>query len=206
MGVDRKLVRQGVIPARSATSHFGLGLLLAACCNWASAGQIYKCPAGGSVKFTETPDGPGCQPVKVQVSEPNPADVARALERKEREKAEEEQAQREARERQQAELERRALLAREQEAAAADRRARAAEAEVRALQQQANPGYGSPYYPIIVPALPPGFGQGNPNPGFHPDHPQPPTPMPLPRTDGSTGGSTEAVIRDETGHFGRGRR
>ncbi|NJD05729.1 MAG: hypothetical protein FIA97_04430, partial [Methylococcaceae bacterium] len=144
----------------------------------AEAGEIYRCVVDGKTTYTQAPpEGGDCRPARLPMADPSPDEVARALERKEREKAAEEAAQAEARERQKQELELRAVQAREREAAAAERRARAVEEQVRQSQQPPPVPYGQTYYPIIVPGVP--SGQLIPPEHHpHPDHPLPPAPDP----------------------------
>lgn len=118
----------------------------------ARAAEVYRCEDAGRVTYTSNPAfSPSCKPVDLKVSEPNPADVSRAIQEKQRKAMEEEAAEEQARQE-------RLVRAREIEAEAALRRARAAEEEARALQRREQetgsqviyPGWG---YPILRPPL-----------------------------------------------------
>jgi hypothetical protein len=58
----------------------GLALL---CCPAAGADTVYKCVLDGKTNFTSDPKTAKgeCQPMELHVSEPNPVDVARQLEK-----------------------------------------------------------------------------------------------------------------------------
>jgi hypothetical protein len=52
-------------------------------CPIAWAETVYKCVAGGKTNFASAPQGgQNCQPVELQVVQPNPEEVARELEQK----------------------------------------------------------------------------------------------------------------------------
>lgn len=119
----------------------------------AAAVEIYRCPENGTVAYTSEPTGPSCRLIRLNVAEPNPAELARLEHEKERQAAEDQRA---------AELARidRMIRVREIEARAALHSARAA--EIGAL--------GTPYcesgnyYPVpnylvspVPYALPPNF-------------------------------------------------
>ena len=49
----------------------------------AASETVYKCMSGGKINFTSAPgNGQNCQPVELQVVQPNPEEVARELEKK----------------------------------------------------------------------------------------------------------------------------
>jgi len=137
---------------------------------------VYECRSEtGKPAFVAHPDGyRDCRRVDLQVDEPNPNDVARALEEKRRKDEEARGAEERAREE-------RLIRAREAEAQAQMRRARAAEEELRLLKQrevqpQSPPTLNVPIWPIPVPV-----------PAWPHPHPHPPHPDPQPRRGGMEG-------------------
>jgi hypothetical protein len=109
-----------------------------------SEALVYKC-AGPEQVVTYTSDpspDKNCVAIDLKVSEPDPADVARATEQK---RLDEESEKAEARER----IEQETAQAQSFAAADAQRRAEAAEAELRYLRQQPQGGgYWQPVYPM----------------------------------------------------------
>lgn len=137
-----------------------------------AADAIYQCRSeSGKPAFVTNPSGlKDCRPIDVKVDEPNPEDVARALEEKRRKDEE-------ARLNEEQEREERLTRAREAEAEAATRRARVAEEELRLLKQrqsEQNQENDTSYwpYPITIPRYP-----------HHPQKPHHP-----PKQDGQQGG------------------
>lgn len=128
-----------------------------------SAEAMYRCVQDGKPAFTDTP-GPNCEPLKLQVIQPDPQEVAR-LEEKKRLDEKQARAQREQAERE------RLIRAQEDAARAAERQAEAQRrlADQQALdaarrEQERNarqpayfwPGYGYPVRPPVItpPTLP----------------------------------------------------
>jgi hypothetical protein len=153
METNRALLASCLLPA------------LAAWAGQAAAIEIYRCPERGTVAYTSERTGPSCRLVRLDVPEPNPAELARLKREKERRAAADEKAAEEAR------IER-MIRVREMEAKAALLSARASVIE--ALGPPAcEPDY---YYPVpnylagpVPYTLPPNFGSyyGNyrPRPG-----------------------------------------
>lgn len=122
----------------------------------ASAEPVYRCHRNGKVEFTDKPDDESCQPIDLQVIEPDPAEAAR-LQEEMRQYAEQrkEQAQREA-------------VARA-EARAARAEARAAEAQRRLAEKERQQPAQNTYWPGYFPG-----------PIYPPVHPRPPVAIPPP--------------------------
>jgi hypothetical protein len=158
---DRRVGRNTAVHPDSWRRKLPLGLAaLAALSNsMAWAAEVYKCRDGGKINYTSDPSPSArCEQVDLKVVEPNPADVARALEEKRRraldEQAEEERARQE-----------RLVRAKEMEAQAALRSARAAEEEARLARLRQQEAANQPSYPLW------GYPSLQPHPHLH-RHPQ----------------------------------
>lgn len=135
----------------------------------ARADTVYRCVQNGKLLFTDEPAGSSCEPLHLQVPQPNPEDLARWQEKK-RQRAEQERLE-------QDEAERRQLLQAQVDAARAA--ARQAEAQRRLAERQAGEtrrqGYSLPYFSYW-----PGYGHPFPHP--RPPYPpifRPPPPAPI---------------------------
>ena len=164
--------KPGLIAAWPHSMRWALAATMVILGQPAGAADVYKCRDAGKISYTSNPtSSTRCQPVDLKVIEPDPAEVARALEDKRR-KAEEESAAEE-RARQE-----RLVRAREIEAQAALRRARAAEEEARIQrlrEQEATDQWGYPVwgYPIWRPHPHPHFKRRfDSHPGFPPTRPE----------------------------------
>ncbi len=113
----------------------------------APAGTVYRCMQNGKPIFTDEP-GPNCEPLNLQVIQPNPEDVARMEEKKrldtEQERARQEQMDRE-----------RMIRAQEDAARAAEQQA---EAQRRLVAQRALEAQRGAYSPSYYPGFWPGLG------------------------------------------------
>lgn len=171
------------LPSISIRMVFGVWVALGSLsARQGGAEEIYKCLSpSGKPAFVSNPSGfRECQPLNVKVDEPNPADVARALEERRRKDEEARIAEEKAREE-------REIRARERQAEAEIRRARAAEEELRLLKQrqtQSAPTVTVPVWPIPVPIVPhphkphPHFHDGKKDVGPAPSSPPEPPLMP----------------------------
>lgn len=129
------------------------------------AGTVYRCLRNGQPIFTDEPDDASCKPANLQVVEPNPADVARALEKKQQQ-AEQERLQREAEERD-AIIRAQVDAARAAERLAEEQRRQIQQQQARETQRQANPYWYQ------------GYGYAYPPSGYRPYPPVRPGPVPI---------------------------
>jgi hypothetical protein len=135
--------------------------------------EVYKCvgPDGSATYTSILTTDKNCAAVELKVSEPNPADVARALEQKRQQDEAEQTAERDRREQEAAQAQ---ALAAE----AAMRRANAAEEELRDLRQQQQGGtYLQPTYPAGLLTYP--YSQSLPYSPYLPYQPFPNRPFPF---------------------------
>ncbi|MGZ8217216.1 hypothetical protein [Methylomagnum sp.] len=136
----------------------------------ADANPVYRCVRNGQAIFTDEADDASCKPVNLQVVEPNPGDVARALEKK-HQQAEQERLQREADERD-AVIRAQVDAARAAERLAEEQRRQVKQQATRDAQRQANPYWYQGYGP----------GYGYPPSGHRLYPPAYPRPIPAPIT------------------------
>lgn len=118
-----------------------LSALLAVACTWqpANADPVYRCQDRRGVVYTSEPTRSSCRRIHLNVVQPNPKELARLAEERERRALEEQQAEEQAR----AE---RLVRARELEAVAALRWARAAELEAQSWSSNCQLGYPPSVY------------------------------------------------------------
>lgn len=128
----------------------------------AEASTVYQCLKNGQPVFTDEATDPTCKPVNLQVIEPSPDDVARALEKK-RQQTEQAQSAREAAQRD-AVIRAQVDAARAAERLAEEQRRRVRQLEEMDAKRQANPDryWWYPGYGTLSPghrAYPPAYSQ-----------------------------------------------